>query len=103
MAPSAPCLIALLPADHDGGGVVACGAAVDQALVAAGQVAAHDAYGLELVHALRHRHQGAHGAERLTAEVSVGTCENHPNSTGRKLGCNPDNAVVEELRFVYRN
>src|SRR5262245_35773309 len=103
MAGPAPRLVALLSPDHDGRGVVSGGTAIDQPLVAAGQVAADDTDRPQLVHLLGYRHQVAHRTERLAPEIGIYAGEDDTDPPGRERSRHRDDAPVQELRLVDRD
>ena len=100
VAVAAAGFVALAPAHHDRGGVVPGRLAVEQTLVAAGGVAADDADRLQLVHHLGDRHQVAHRAEWLAAEVGVGPGQDHPHAPAGEQRGHGDDVGVEELGLV---
>src|SRR6185437_12994827 len=102
MTMATACLIGLPTPHHDHRRVVAGGLPLDESLIATGGAATDHADRVQLVHHIGNGHELRHGAERLTAEIGVGACENHADAArGERRGEWRDTGV-QELRLINR-
>ena len=80
--------------------VIAGRLAIDQALGAAGRLAAHHADGVQLVHHLRLCHQHRHRPEGLAAEIGVQAGHDHAHPAVGQALRHVDHLAVEKLGFI---
>jgi hypothetical protein len=100
MAAPAARLVGLTAANHDGRGFVQRRPAVDQALVPACILATGQTYRVKFIDKLSNGHQVWYASERLTAEIGIGSGEDHTDTAVRESGTDGDDTLVEELGFI---
>src|SRR5690349_9300685 len=74
--------------------------AIHQSLRTRGLLATHHANGMQLRYMFSLGHQLRHGAEGLTAKISIQSSHKYAYSIGGQFLCHVDNIRIEELRLV---